>query len=141
MAENKTKPEAASVGEFLDSIQPPERQADAHAVCALMEDLSGERPQMWGSAIVGFGSYHYKYDSGREGDSPRIGFSPRKAALTLYVLDGIPQQAELLAALGKHKTGKSCLYVKSLEDVNMAVLGELVEASLAHMDARYPREK
>lgn len=139
MAENKTQPTPASVDAFIAAAQPPERSADARVIRATMERLSGEPARMWGPSIVGFGRYHYKYDSGREGDMARIGFSPRKAELVLYLLDGFPGHAELMGRLGKHRTGKSCLYIKRLSDIDMGVLEELIAASIAEMDRRYPR--
>jgi hypothetical protein len=139
MAETKTKPTAVTVDSFIDAVENPVRRADARAVLAMMQRVTGESPQMWGPSIVGFGSYHYKYDSGHEGTSCRLGFSPRKAELVLYVLTGEAEQESLLARLGKHKTGKSCLYVKKLADVDMAMLEEITRGALKHMDAKYPR--
>jgi hypothetical protein len=139
MAENKTKPTPISAGAFIDAVADPERREDAGQVAAMMARLSGEPPTMWGASIVGFGAYHFRYNSGREGDAPRIGFSPRAKELVLYLLDGFPSHAALLERLGKHRTGKSCLYIKRLADVDSAVLEELIAASLAEMDQRYPR--
>ena len=139
MAETKTKSTGASVEAFLDRVEPAGRREDARQADALLRRVSGEEPYMWGSSIVGYGSYHYKYDSGHEGDAPRLGFSPRKSALTLYVLTGCQGENALLARLGKHKTGKSCLYINKLADVDMDTLEELACASLDHMDERYPR--
>jgi hypothetical protein len=139
MAETKTRPTQLSVAEFIDAVPDAVRREDARTVGALMERLAGEPPAMWGPSIIGFGSYHYRYDSGHEGDACRIGFSPRKAELVLYMLSGGAEEAELLARLGKHRTGKSCLYIKKLADVEMAVLEALVRKHLATMDARYPR--
>ncbi|MES2753333.1 MAG: DUF1801 domain-containing protein [Pseudomonadota bacterium] len=139
MAEIKTKPAALSVADFLDTVEHPVRRADGETLCALMERISGEPPRMWGPSIIGFGSYDYTYDSGHSGTMCRLGFSPRKAELVLYVLTGEAEQTAQLARLGKHRTGKSCLYIKTLADVDMAVLAEIVRGSLAHMDARYPR--
>lgn len=139
MAELKTKVTETSVDDFIEAVPDPVRRADAKAVAALMTRLSGETPAMWGPTIVGFGSYHYRYESGHEGDACRLGFSPRKAELVLYVLTGSPEQDAQLARLGKHKTGKACLYIKKLADVDMAVLEEIVRGALASMDARYPR--
>lgn len=139
MAENKTKPTQVSVAEFLDSVPNAQRRDDAKQVCAMMERLSGYKPVMWGPSIVGFGSYHYKYDSGREGDAARIGFSPRSTSLVLYLVDGYKGKEEQLARLGKHKTGVSCLYVNKLADVDRAVLEEMITDSLAYMDEKYPR--
>jgi hypothetical protein len=104
-----------------------------------MERITGEPARMWGPSIIGFGSYHYKYDSGHEGTACRLGFSPRKAELVLYVLTGEAEQEAQLVRLGKHKTGKACLYVKKLADVDMDVLEEITRGALAHMDQRYPR--
>ncbi len=139
MAMNKTRPTVASVAGFLAQVEPESRREDARRIAAMMESLSGEPPRMWGPAIIGFGSYHYRYESGREGDAPRIGFSPRKGALVLYLVDGFPRHAELLARLGRHQTGKSCLYIKALADIDMEALEALVRGSIAWMDDRYPR--
>ena len=125
MAEIKTRPTDASVDAFLDSVKHPVRRADGKAVRAMMERVTGEPAVMWGPSIVGFGSYHYRYASGHEGDMCRIGFSPRSANLVLYT-GGFPEYADLLAKLGKHKTSKACLYVNKLADVDMAVLEEIV---------------
>lgn len=130
MAELKTKPNAASVKTFLDSIGDDKRRKDARKVLAMMKEITGEKPKMWGGSIVGFGSYHYKYASGREGDWFRAGFSPRKQALTLYLMQGFEGRGELMSKLGKYQTGKSCLYIKRLEDVDEAILRELIACSL-----------
>lgn len=114
MAETKTRPTGADVESFILAVENPTRRADARAVAAMMERITGQSPQLWGPSIVGFGSYHYKYDSGHEGTACRLGFSPRKGQTVLYVLTGGEEEAELLARLGKHKTGKSCLYVNKL---------------------------
>ena len=139
MPENKTQPTPASVDAFIAAAEPPERRADAKIIRTMMERLSGGPATMWGPSIIGFGRYHYRYDSGREGDMARIGFSPRRAELVLYLSDGFPDHAALMARLGKHRTGKSCLYIKRLSDIDMGVLEELVVASIAAMDERYPR--
>jgi hypothetical protein len=139
MAQNKTRPTGASVEDFIAAVPDEQRRADAKVVAAMMGRLSGEQPYMYGPSIVGFGSYRYKYDSGREGEAPRIGFSPRARELVLYLSDGYEQHAELMARLGKHRTGRSCLYIKQLAHVNMAVLEELTVASVAVMDGKYPR--
>ena len=127
MAENKTKANAASVDDFLDAVSDPQRRADGKTLRALMERVSGERAVMWGPSIVGFGTYHYKFESGREGDMCRIGFSPRATGLVLY--GGFLREPALLARLGRHKTGKGCLYVKRLADVDEAVLEEMAAAA------------
>lgn len=133
---NKTIETDAAVEDFLAKVEPEERQADGRAVTALMARLSGEPPAMWGPSIIGFGRYHYRYDSGREGESCRIGFSPRKAELVFY-LAGL-EDADF-APLGKHRRGKGCLYIKRLSGVDMAVLEALIVKSIAHMDESYPR--
>ena len=129
MAENKTKPSDADVDAFLDAVDGEHRQADARAVLALMRDITGEEPVMWGPTMVGFGSVHYRYDSGREGDTFAVGFSPRKTALTVYLAEGFDGKDELLARLGPHKTGASCLYLKRLDAIDQGVLRDLVESS------------
>ncbi len=133
MVELKTKQNKASVTGFLRGIEDPQRRKDCRAVLELMKEVTGSRPKMWGDSIVGFGSYHYKYASGREGDWFVTGFSPRKANLTLYIMAGFSRYKELLAKLGKHKTGKSCLYIKRLADVDLAILRQLVKDSVAHV--------
>lgn len=138
MAANKTKPTKVTVAAFLAGMPDQRKHADALALIELMQDATGEKPRMWGPSIIGFGSYHYRYDSGHEGDSPIVGFSPRKAALVVYILTGFRGAETLLARLGKHTTGKSCLYVKRLSDVDMDVLRELVTKSVTEMRARYP---
>lgn len=131
MADNKTKPTDGNVAAFVDAIADPVKRADAQALVTLMQRATGRKPQLWGPSIVGFGSYHYVYESGREGDMPIIGFSPRKAALVLYGLVGTGGNESLLARLGKHETGKGCLYIKRLADVDAAVLEKLVGNAFA----------
>jgi len=130
MAENKTKPTTASVPAFIGAIADPSRQKEAKTIVKWMEQLSGEKARLWGASIIGVGSYHYKYDSGREGDMPVLSFSPRKSATVLYGLLGSSSQA-LLGKLGKHSTGKGCLYIKKLTDVDEQVLKDLMAKSLA----------
>ncbi len=130
MAENKTKPTAVSVSAFLDACADEMRRSDAKALVELMRKVSGMEAAMWGPAIVGFDSYHYRYESGREGDMPIIGFSPRKAANVLYGALGVGGADELLAELGKHTTGKGCLYIKRLADVDVTVLEALLRNSV-----------
>ena len=137
MAELKTKKSAASVDEFLAGVEDEQRRKDCHRVLALMKKVTGEKPKMWGPSIVGFGRYHYRYESGREGDWFLTGFSPRKKDLTLYIMAGFDQYDELMSRLGKHKTGKSCLYLRSLEDIDQDVLEELVGASVAATKKTY----
>ena len=133
MAELKTKQTDSSVAAFLDSIEDGRKRADAKAVAKIMKRVTRSRPKMWGGAIVGYGQHHYKYESGREGDWFLAGFSPRKQALTLYIMPGFSSYGPLMKKLGKYKTGKSCLYIKKLEDVNLEVLEELVSRSVEHM--------
>ena len=128
--ELKTKETDAAVEAFLETVEPAAKRQDARELTELMARISGEPPKMWGPSIVGFGTYHYRYDSGHEGDMAQMGFSPRKAALTLYLPDS-PEREGLLARLGKHSTGKSCIYVKKLADVDAGVLEELVRTSWA----------
>lgn len=127
MAANKTQPGQVSLDTFLSNVEPPERRADADTLISLMHRISGEPPVMWGPSIIGFGSVHYVYESGREGDTPRIAFSPRKAELVLYVGASRENIAALLTGLGKHKTGKGCLYIKRLSDVDAGVLEAIVQ--------------
>lgn len=133
MAEAKTQPTNQSVTEFLNQISDPERRADCFAVAKIMEEITGEKPKMWGPGIVGFGTYRYKYASGREGDWPRTGFSPRKKDLTLYIMMGFERHAELMEKLGKHSTGKSCLYIKRLSDIHMPTLKKLIKIGLKEL--------
>jgi hypothetical protein len=131
MAENKTQPTGASVENYLDAIEDQNRRKDCAALAELMAKATHQEPQMWGASIVGFGSYHYKYDSGREGDSCLTGFSSRKGDISIYLLASFPGREELLAKLGKHKTGKGCLYIRALSDVDPAVLEQLVASAAA----------
>lgn len=131
MADNKTKPTKLSVAAFIDALTHPVRRADAKALTKLMQNAFGEKPRMWGPSIIGFGSCHYKYESGREGDMPVIAFSPRKAATVLYGVTGFGEATVLLANLGKHSTGKGCLYIKKLSDVDQHTLEALIVKSLA----------
>ncbi|MDX2245825.1 MAG: DUF1801 domain-containing protein [Bacteroidia bacterium] len=140
MAENKTQKTTQSVTEFLNSIESEQRKQDCFVVLQMMETLTGESPRMWGASIVGFGDYHYKYESGREGDFFRIGFSPRKQNLTLYIIAGFDRYEEIMSRLGKYKTGKSCLYISKLTDIDMDVLKELGQASLEYMAEKYPKK-
>lgn len=137
-SELKTKPTVVNVHDFIEAVADEKQRADAHTIAAMMERLSGHPPKMWGPSIIGFGSYHYRYDSGREGDMCRIGFSPRKGQTVLYLVDGFEGHAELMTKLGKHKTGKSCLYVKRLSDVDESVLEQLCTKSLDWMAQKYP---
>lgn len=138
-ARNKTVANDASVETFLAAIADPQRRADAQAVDALMRKATGCAPKMWGEGIVGYDEYHYVYDSGREGDMAMAGFSPRKQNLVLYIVPGFKDYEALMQRLGKHKTGKSCLYLNKLADVDVAVLEKLVAASVAAMRKKYPK--
>lgn len=131
MAENKTKQTAVSVAAYIGALADETKRADSQALVKLMQSATGEEPKMWGPSIVGFGSYHYTYDSGREGDMPIVGFSPRKPATVLYGMRGAGNAEALLARLGKHTTGKGCVYIKKLSDVDQKVLKELIVKSVA----------
>ncbi len=130
MEENKTKQNDASVTAFLEGLTDEKRRADSYVVLELMQKITGLEPKMWGDAIIGFGSQHYQYASGREGDMPLVGFSPRKQNLTLYITMGFAELEGLLGRLGKHKTGKVCLYINRLTDVDKTVLEEIIVRSL-----------
>ncbi|RRB02223.1 DUF1801 domain-containing protein [Larkinella rosea] len=138
MAKNKKTQTENSVTGFLSSISDETRQNDSFRLAELMQNLTGFEPRMWGASIVGFGSYHYKYDSGHEGDAPLIGFSPRKDAISLYLALNAEQRDELLPKFGKHKTGKGCIYIKKLSDVNADVFKDMIQASVENMKNRYP---
>lgn len=138
MAELKTKLNDGSVEDFLNSVEDEQKKRDSIEVLNIMTQITGDDAKMWGSSIIGFGNYHYKYDSGREGDWFITGFSPRKQALTLYIMAGFSRYDELLQKLGKYKTGKSCLYVKKLEDIDLNVLKELISSSVKYMKEKYP---
>ena len=131
MAQNKTTQNDDSVDAFLNRVEDESRRDDCQELVAIMQRVSGEPPKMWGPSIIGFGSYHYTYESGREGDMPVVGFSPRKNDLTLYLYGGIASQGDLLKQLGKHKTGKGCLYIKKLADVDLAALGDVIASAVA----------
>ena len=137
MAENKTKPTKVSVTAFIKSIEDAQMRRDARKVAAMMREATGSRARMWGANIVGYGEYHYKYASGREGDFMIAGFSPRKQALTLYVIPGFKHFESLMSKLGKYKTGKSCLYIKRLSDVDEQVLKRLIVGSVKYMRKHY----
>ena len=142
MAAVKTRPTEVTAAEFIAAVESPGSRAEAEVLDALFARATGEPARMWGPSIVGYGSYHYRYDSGHEGDAPRLGFSPRKAELVLYLLGADPErQAEedaLLAQLGKHRTGKSCLYIRRLDQVDAGVLETLATLSWEGMAKRYP---
>ena len=137
MAENKTKATDSSVDGYIAAIDDEIRRKDCQALTKLMEKVTKHKPKMWGPSIVGFGSYHYKYDSGREGDSCLIGFSSRKGDISVYISASFPRHDELLSKLGKHKMGKGCLYIRKLEDVDLKVLEKLVLGTVAERKRRY----
>lgn len=137
MAENKTRETDASVDAFLDGVANEQRREDCRAVVELMAEVSGEPAKMWGKSIIGFGTYHYRYESGREGDLMRVGVSPRARELTLYIMPGFSNYGDLMSRLGAHRTGKSCLYIKRLSDVDLDVLRTLIAASLEALSARW----
>ena len=133
MAELKTKPTKQSVKEFINQIPDEQRRADCFAVAKIMEEITGNKPKMWGPSIVGFGTYHYKYASGREGDWPVAAFSPRKKDLTIYLMMGFEKYADLMKQLGKHSTTKSCLYIRRLSDIHVPTLKKLIKVSVKHL--------
>jgi hypothetical protein len=138
MAANKTQPTEQSVAAFIDRL-PDSQRADAKTLVNLLQGATGDKPKMWGPSIIGFGAYHYKYESGREGDAPLIAFSPRKAATVLYNLTGFPAAAALLTKLGKYTTGKACLNIKKLTDVDPTILRELAIQAAAAMRKRHSK--
>ena len=138
MSELKTRPTTADPNAYLEAIDDPQRRADAQTLLGMMSEVSACEPINWGGAMLGFGRYRYRYDSGHSGEWMRIGFAVRKANLSLYLLPSVDAHAELLARLGKHKTGKGCLYIKRLADVDPDVLRQLIAAAWAEMQARYP---
>ncbi len=138
MAELKTKPTGVSVAGFLDAIVDEQRRADCRMLARIMQKATGSKGKMWGPSIVGFGDYHYKYASGREGDWFRVGFAPRKQDLTLYLMGGLTVRQPLLDTLGKHKRGKGCLYLKRLADVDVKVLTKLIEESAKKLEGFQP---
>lgn len=138
MTQNKTQPAAETVEAFLAGVEPERKREEAHELLAMFQRITGCAPVMWGASIIGFGSYHYRYESGREGDFLATGFSPRKAQHSLYIMPGYEDFADILARLGKHSMGKSCLYIKTLADVDMDVLEALVRAGLDKLKAKHP---
>ncbi|GAB4148377.1 MAG: hypothetical protein OHK0017_11160 [Patescibacteria group bacterium] len=136
-SQNKTQPTTIKVEDFLNQIENEQKRQDSLDLVSIMTEITGCQPQMWGSSIIGFGSYHYKYESGREGDSIITGFSPRKDNLVLYIMPGYLDLHEKLDRLGKHKIGKSCLYIKRLSDVNIEVLKEIVKFGVEYIHQKY----
>ncbi len=137
MADQKTKPTEQSVDDFLAKVADEKRRQDCYIILDVMKKATKQEPKMWGGSIIGFGQYHYKYDSGHEGDSCLVGFSPRKAEITVYIMSGFPEREELLAKLGKVKTGKACIYVKKVDDIHLPTLRELVKKSVAYLKKKY----
>ena len=135
---NKTQKTDEAVEAFLVTIKPAQKQADCFEILAIMTEITGLKPKMWGKSLVGFGDYHYKYASGREGDSFRVGFSPRTQALTVYIMPGYTDFDDELSRIGKYKMGKSCLYIKKLSDIDIDVLREIITKGLAIMEEKYP---
>ena len=137
MAENKTKPTSVAVTDFLATVKNATQRADSFELVQVMKEITGHEPVMWGSSIIGFGTYHYKYESGREGDAVLTGFSPRSKNLSIYIMAGFKRYPEVLARLGKYKTAKSCLYIKRLADVDLDSLKQLITRSYTHMNTKY----
>lgn len=138
MAKNKTAPTGRSVTDFIDAVESETKRDDSRRLIELFKELTGFEPHMWGPTIVGFGSYHYKYASGHEGDAPIAGFSPRKEAFAIYLATDYNKKEALLKQLGKHKMGAGCLYIKKLDDVKIDVLKEMITNSIAHVKKLYP---
>lgn len=140
MAKNKTTETNISVADFINAVKDETKRKDSFNLTALIKKQTGLEPKMWGPSIVGFGSYHYKYESGHEGDNPLIGFSPRAAAITLYLSGHFEKREELLEKLGKHKTDKACIYVKKLEDINIETLQKMITNHIKHIQKLYPEK-
>jgi len=138
MTENKTKPTEASVADFLAGVEPARKRDDALALDRLFRRVTGWQPRLWGPSMIGYGAYHYVYDSGREGDFLATGFSPRKTSLVVYIMPGYADFGDILARLGKHKLGKSCLYINKMADIDESVLEELIRAGLDNLSTRWP---
>jgi hypothetical protein len=138
MAKNKTKETEVSVTDFINKVADETKREDSFKIIKLISKETGFKPKMWGPSIVGFGSYHYKYESGHEGDAPLVGFSPRSTAIVLYIAADAKKREAFLKKLGKHKTGKGCIYIKKLEDINPDVLKEMVVNSVSYMKSKYP---
>ncbi|EQA44201.1 PF08818 domain protein [Leptospira broomii serovar Hurstbridge str. 5399] len=139
MAESKTKPGNESVSDFLKNIRDENVRTSCEKISEIMKRVTKEKPVLWGSSMIGFGKYHYVYESGREGDMFLVGFSPRKSNITIYIMPGLEEYNDLLSKLGKFKTGKGCLYLKSIQDVSIPVLEELINKSFHQMREKYPK--
>jgi len=141
MAKNKTTETSANVADFINSFADTEqKRKDSFELIKIMQELSGFKPKMWGPTIIGFGSYHYTYESGHEGDAPRIGFSPRKGELSLYVFSGLEEHEYLLDKLGKYRRGKVCIYARKLSDIDLNELKKLIKVSLKYLQKKYPEK-
>jgi hypothetical protein len=138
MADNKTKATSKSVADFINAIKNDTRRKDSLRLLKLIKKKTTLTPKMWGPSIIGFGSYHYKYDSGREGDSPLVAFSPRADAIALYLSGGFAHREELLQKFGEHKASKGCIYVKNLDDVNLDILEKMIANHIKHIQSQYP---
>lgn len=138
MSENKTKETDLSVQDFLNSLKDEKQKVDAQNLVNFFQEKAGHPPKMWGTSIIGFGSYHYKYKSGRTGDSPLVGFSPRATAISLYLSSNFEDRESLLQQFGKHKTGKGCIYIKSLADINLSILEKMILNHILHIQELYP---
>lgn len=137
MAKNKTTETTSSVSDFINAVKDETKRNDSFRIVALIKEQTGLDPKMWGPSIIGFGSYHYQYESGREGDSPLVGFSPRASAITLYLSGNFEKREELLQKLGKYKTDKGCIYIKKLDDINIETLQEMIANHIKHIQTRY----
>lgn len=141
MAKNKTMPTDVDVNEYIAAVENQQQREDSEYLVRLLQEITGERPYMWGPSIIGFGSYHYKYASGHEGDAPLLGFSPRKNATSLYIYSETEENKKLLSSLGKYKMGKVCIYVKKLSDVDESVMRKIAENSIHYIQKRYPNHE
>ena len=141
MEKNKTEFTDKNVDDFLQTVENEQKRKDSYELIALMEKITGEKAKMWGPTIVGFGNYHYKYESGHEGNAPLVGFSPRKTAISLYVFTGLQEHEHLLENLGKFTKGKACIYVKKLADINLNILTGLMKHSIDYVSTKYTRIK
>lgn len=138
MYEQKTKENENSVYEFIENIEHPRKREDAYKLLEIFEETTGSPAKMWGTSIIGFGSYHYVYPTGHEGDAPYVGFSPRKAKISLYLMLSEDDREQLLSKLGKHTTGKACVYINKLDDIDLEVLKQLIQRSVAYLQELYP---
>ena len=138
MSDNKTQPTIISPAEFIAAVEPDRRRKEGEILLELFEKTTGWKPKMWGPSIIGFGEYHYKYETGREGDFMATGFSPRKAKLSIYIMPGYSDYGSIMQRLGKHSVGKSCLYINKLDDIDLDVLTELIETGVKDLSKKYP---